>query len=153
MSGHRQTNRERTGFQSLALFAVQKSPGAILRQTPLKRRLCQINTASQLLVRRRSHTWDTKEASTFTCFTIGVSFPSARLNLIRLKHRTQASSKMTLTVRSCVRISGPRNPNLGPCSVGAVVILDRRCEGVGRMQGCRPELWNIPSRISSVSRG
>lgn len=70
----------------------------------------------------------TKEASTFTCFRIAF-IPFALTNFIRLKHCTQASSKMTLKVWSWVRILGPHKPNLWLCCMGSVVIPDRTQNG------------------------
>lgn len=69
-----------------------------------------------------------KEASTFTCFRIAF-IPFALTNFIRLKHCTQASSKMTLKVWSWVRILGPHKPNLWLCCMGSVVIPDRTQNG------------------------
>lgn len=125
-----QTNQQGTGFQSSALLCSTEIIGAILRQTSLKGRRCQINTALQLGPPKKPHL-GYKKASTFTCFMIGF-FPLCSHQFIRLKHCTHASSKMTLKVWSWLRILGPYKPNVWLCYRGTVIILDAEYWGIGK---------------------
>lgn len=135
-------------------FAVQKSFGAILRQTSLNERLCQINTAFHCsLVHWRSHTWDTKEASTFTCFMIGFFFIcSHQFHQVKTLHTGFLQND---EVWSSVRILGPHKP----ISVARLhghyrnTWQDTKCKAIGRTLRCCPKLWNIWFQISLMSRG
>lgn len=118
------TNRPVEGscFQSLALFC----------STEIMWSHSETDTVEALSSQYCSAAWSVEEAAPgiqkkllrFTCFMIGF-FPCALISCIRLKHCTQASSKMTLKVQRWVRILGPHKPNLWLCYVGTVIILDR----------------------------
>lgn len=79
--------QEGAGFQSLALFAVQKSFGDITEAEVLSNQYC-------------AAAWSVEEATSGIQKKLlhlpalwWVSFPSALISFNRLKHRTQASSK------------------------------------------------------------
>lgn len=93
---HQGTNRpiERDLVSRVWLyFAVQKSFGAILRQTSLKERLCQINTALQLGPLKRPHLGYDRS---FYIYLLYDSFLFPLLSSIRLKHTHRYPPKWLL---------------------------------------------------------
>ena len=130
--------QEEDGFQSLALFAVQKSFGDITEAEVLSNQYC-------------AAAWSVEEATPGIQKKLlhlpalwWVSFPSALISFNRLKHRTQASSK-TLQVWSSVRTGGPRKTKLVAGLGGHYPDTWRERKGVGRSEGHCPRLQTFSS--------
>lgn len=131
--------QEGDGFQSLALFAVQKSFGDITEAEVLSNQYCaaawSIEEATpgiqKKLLRLPALWW--------------VSFPSALISFNRLKHRTQASSKRLSKSGVWLELEAHVKTKLVAGLGGHCPDTWRERKGVGRSEGRCPQLQTFSS--------